>query len=139
MSFVLRAAFWLTVMAFLLPAAGYESTPQPAAFDGGYSNAAYTGGTPTLPPENDIGAGEALAIAARSAQDVMGFCGRNPDVCEKSHAIAGHVVRQATHYGSWAIVWLTEKAKERQHDSTEALGPRTVARPNAAPEFTAGA
>ncbi|MEQ9152487.1 MAG: DUF5330 domain-containing protein [Parvibaculum sp.] len=139
MSFVLRAAFWLTVMAFLLPAAGYESTPQPAAFDGGYSNAAYTGGTPALPPADDIGAGEALAIAARSAQDVMGFCGRNPDICEKSHAIVGHVVRQTTHYGSLAVVWLTEKAKERQEDSTEALGPRTVARPSAAPEFTAGA
>lgn len=139
MSFVLRAAFWLTVMAFLLPAAGYESTPQSAAYDGGYSNAAFTGGSPALPPENDIGAGEALAIAARSAQDVMGFCGRNPDICEKSHAIVGHVVRQTTYYGSKAVVWLTEKARERQQDSTDASGSRTVARPGAAPEFTTGA
>lgn len=139
MSFVLRAAFWLTVMAFLLPAAGYETASQPAAFDGGYSNAAFTGGAPALPAENDIGAGEALAIAARSAQDVMGFCGRNPDICEKSHAIVGHVFRQTTYYGSKAVVWLTEKAKERQQDSTEALGPRTVARPGAAPEFVTGA
>ena len=114
MSFVLRAAFWL---GGIVPA-GYEAAAT----------------------EDDIDAGEALALAARSAQDVMGFCGRNPEVCEKSHAIAGHVMRQTTHYGSLAIVWLTEKAKDYQQESpAEALGARSVARPAAASDFTTGA
>jgi len=112
MSFILRAAFWLTVLAFLLPAAGYESAPQPAGLEG-FSSAALvsTGSAPR--PTGDIGAGEALTLAARSAQDVMGFCGRNPDICDKSHAIVGHVVRQTAHYGGMALTWLTEKAREQ--------------------------
>lgn len=136
MSFILRAAFWLTVLAFLLPAAGYESTPQPAGMDG-FSNAAYvSGGAPE--PSDDIGAGEALTLAARSAQDVMGFCDRNPDICDKSQAVVGHVVRQTAHYGGMALSWLTEKAKE--HEKTLAEGaPPAMARPASADDYMTGA
>ena len=136
MSFVLRAAFWLTVLAFLLPAPDGAGTVQTANRNGGIVPASYDAAA----RENDIDAGEALALAARSAQDVMGFCGRNPEVCEKSHAIAGHVVRQATHYGSLALVWLTEKAKDYQQENpAEAVGARSVARSPAASGFTTGA
>ena len=136
MSFVLRAAFWLTVLAFLLPAPDGEGTAQIAARNGGVLPAGYEAAA----AENEIGAGEALALAARSAQDVMGFCGRNPEVCDKSSAIAGHVMRQTTHYGSLAIVWLTDKAKDYQQESpAEVAGARTVVRPLAAPDFTTGA
>lgn len=136
MSFILRAAFWLTVLAFLLPAAGYETTAQPAGMDG-FTAAAYVEGQ-SAPARDDMGPGEALAIAARSAQDVMGFCDRNPDICEKSHAIVGHVVRQTAHYGGQALIWLTEKAREQQKDSTTAQGQRTVARPDADSELVTG-
>ncbi|ABS62501.1 hypothetical protein Plav_0878 [Parvibaculum lavamentivorans DS-1] len=136
MSFILRAAFWLTVMAFLLPAAGYESAPQAAGM-AGYANAALVEGQP--PADNDIGATEALTLAARSAQDVMGFCGRNPDICEKSHAVVGHVLRQTAYYGGQALVWLTEKAREQQHDSTRLEGHQAAIRPAASPLPLAGA
>ncbi|MDZ4380432.1 MAG: DUF5330 domain-containing protein [Parvibaculum sp.] len=135
MSFILRAAFWLTVLAFLLPAAGYETDPQPAGM-GGYSAAALvTGGAP---PTEDIGAGEALTLAARSAQDVMGFCDRNPDICAKSHAIVGHVVRQTAHYGATALTWLTEKAREHNQGATAAAQPAAI-RPAAPTGYTTGA
>ncbi|MDP1627471.1 DUF5330 domain-containing protein [Parvibaculum sp.] len=132
MSFILRAAFWLTVMAFLLPAAGYDSAPQAAGM-AGFANAAYVEGRPSA--ESDIGATEALTLAARSAQDVMGFCGRNPDICEKSHAVIGHVLRQTVHYGGQALVWLTDKAREQQQDSGEAAGHQAAIRPDA-PSFS---
>ncbi|MEP3288396.1 DUF5330 domain-containing protein [Parvibaculum sp.] len=128
MSFILRAPFWLTVLAFLLPAAGYESTPQPAGLDG-FSSAAFVSAGPAPGPTEDIGAGEALTLAARSAQDVMGFCGRNPDICDKSHAIVGHVVRQTAHYGGMAFTWLTEKAREQDQGVAAAAVPAT-ARPD---------
>jgi len=115
MSFILRAAFWLTVLAFLLPAAGDETASHTAGI-AGFTTASLN--APPEPAEPPMGAGEALTMAARSAQDVMGFCGRNPDICERSHAIFGHVVRQTTHYGGMALVWLTEKAREQQDDST---------------------
>ena len=138
MSFVLRAAFWLTVLAFLLPSAEDEGTPQTAALAGNIHQAAYHEGAPPR-DDTDIGAGDALALAARSAQDGMGFCSRNPEVCEKSHAIAGHIVRQTTYYGSMAVVWVTEKARERQQDSTTPPMGSHVAQPLAAPDLTAGA
>lgn len=139
MSFVLRAAFWLTVLAFLLPGAEDEGTSQTAALTGDIYRAAYHEGAP--PPDHaDIGAGEALALAARSAQDVMGFCGRNPEVCEKSHALAGHIVRQTTYYGSMAVVWIAEKARERQQNSTTTPSAGShIAQPRAASGLTAGA
>lgn len=137
MSFILRAAFWLTVLAFLLPAAGYETTPQSGP---GFASAAYVEGEAPLAPADDMGPGEALAIAARSAQDVMGFCDRNPDICERSHAIVGHVVRQTAHYGGQALIWLTEKAREQQQDSTTtAASQRTAIRPDAVPAHMTGA
>lgn len=137
MSFILRAAFWLTALAFLLPAAGYESTPQPAGMDG-FSSAAYATGGPAPQPSDEIGAGEALTLAARSAQDVMGFCDRNPDICDKSHAIVGHVVRQTAYYGGMALTWLTDKAREHQNKSPEGAAP-VMARPAAADEYMTGA
>lgn len=136
MSFILRAAFWLTVMAFLLPAAGYESAPQPAGM-AGLASAAYVEGPPSA--ESEIGATEALTLAARSAQDVMGFCGRNPDICEKSHAVIGHVLRQTAHYGGQALVWLTDKAREQQQDSGEVAGHQAAIRPDAPSSSMTGA
>jgi len=130
MSFILRAAFWLTVLAFLLPAANDDATARTASA-GGYTAASLGG--PSEPAAPQMGAGEALTMAARSAQDVMGFCGRNPDICARSHDILGHVMRQTTHYGGMALVWLTDKAKEHQQDNgvpaplaplgRQALGP----------------
>lgn len=135
MSFILRAAFWLTVLAFLLPAAGDETSAR-TADAGGFTAASL--GAPPEPAEPQMGAGEALTMAARSAQDMMGFCGRNPDICERSHAILGHVMRQTTHYGGMALVWLTDKAKEQQQDST-ALPVATPGRQALAPSLFAGA
>jgi hypothetical protein len=115
MSFILRAAFWLTVLAFLLPAAGYQTTAQ----NGGATPASYETGNA---PADDINAGEMLSLAAQSAGDVLGFCGRNPQVCERGHAVVSHVARQGVYYGSQAFLWLTEKAKEQRD-----VGPATTA------------
>ncbi len=134
MSFILRAAFWLTVLAFLLPAAGYETTPQPAGMDG-FSNAAYVSDATA---SEEIGAGEALTLAARSAQDVMGFCDRNPDICDKGHAIVGHVARQTAYYGGMALTWLTDKAREHQKDLA-AGAPPALSRPATDDDYMTGA
>jgi hypothetical protein len=114
MSFILRAAFWLTVLAFLLPAAGYEVSPGKSG-TGGATPASYVTGEETTGAAADVDAGEMLTLAARSAQDVMGFCGRNPAVCERSHAVVAHVVRQSAYYGGQLLLWLTEKAREQQN------------------------
>jgi len=122
MSFILRAAFWLTVLAFLLPAAGYEVSPHPSGA-GGVSAAAYVEGQPGAGARQpDIDAGEMLTLAARSAQDMMGFCSRNADVCERSHAVVAHVAHQTAFYGSKLFLWLTEKAREEQQGAAADTG-----------------
>jgi hypothetical protein len=60
--FLLRTAFWLTVVVFLLPA-----DPQ-------------TGEAPR------VGALQALAAVHATATDLSGFCVRNPDVCATGSA-----------------------------------------------------
>lgn len=138
MSFLLRAAFWLTVLAFLLPAAGYQATPHGAGTAGAKSAAYVTGEGPDGAAEPDVDAGEMLSLAARSAQDMMGFCGRNPEVCERSHAVVAHVARQTAFYGSKLFLWLTEKAREEQESRTAspeaavAPQPRSVHQPRLA-------
>lgn len=114
MSFILRAAFWLTVLAFLLPAAGYETSPTPTDATGASLATYRSVESGAAGATSDIDAGEMLSLAARSAQDMMGFCGRNPEVCDRGHAVVAHVGHQAAFYGSKLFLWLTEKAREQQ-------------------------
>lgn len=123
MSFILRAAFWLTVLAFLLPTAGQQATAQ-SIKSGGAMPASYTNEAPA----DDIGAGEMLSLAAQSAGDVLGFCDRNPQVCSRGNAVVGHIARQGSYYGAQAFLWLTEKARETQNTGPEAAAGEPMPR-----------
>lgn len=137
MSFILRAAFWLTVLAFLLPAAGFEITPKgvSSTSTGGLQSAALVEGESPASP--DISATEALSLAARSAQDAMGFCERNPEVCERSGAVVSHVMRQTAYYGSQLFLWLTDKAKATTEQHEQMQAPAEKALPAARPRTSA--
>ena len=115
MSFILRAAFWLTVLSFLLPTAGFQATAQ----NGSATPAAYRTASDASAAD-EVDAGEMLSLAAQSAGDVLGFCDRNPQVCERGHAVVAHVARQGAYYGSQAFLWLTEKAREQQQKGVPA-------------------
>lgn len=123
MSFLFRCAFWLTVLAFLLPSPEKPAdTAQLSA--GGIQTVAYEA---AQKPEDDIGAGEMLTMAARSAQDVMGFCERNRSICDRGHAVVSHVVDQSLFYGGQAFVWLSEKAREqKQASSSQPAAPASA-------------
>jgi hypothetical protein len=131
MSFIIRAAFWLTVLAFLLPAAGYDQASRRPGTDG-LSAAAYGNEASPRDAQPDINAGEMLSLATRSAEDVMGFCGRNADVCERSHAVVAHVAHQTAYYGSKLFLWLTETAHEEQ-ESAPAEAASAPSAPHAIP------
>jgi hypothetical protein len=57
MFFLLRVAFWLTIVLVLLP----SGSPKPAA--------------------NSIGATDAMVAAGAAVSDVSGFCDRQPEAC----------------------------------------------------------
>ncbi len=111
-SFLLRAAFWITVLAFLLPSAGNLTASHTPQQETGFTNAALASGEPAAQAEPDMDAGEALTLAAKSANDVLGFCDRNPDVCDRSSAVVNHVINQTTYYGGQIFAWLSDKARE---------------------------
>jgi hypothetical protein len=73
--FLVRAAFWLTVVVFLLPGDPGTSSPAPG-----------------------VGALQALDAVQATASDLSGFCGRNPDVCTTASA-AGEIFSEKVRYG----------------------------------------
>jgi hypothetical protein len=78
MFFLLRVAFWLSVVVIFLPSAPTSRTE---------------GGRP------QIGAVEALGAAQAAVEDARGFCARRPDACETgSQAI--HAFGQKAQHGA---------------------------------------
>jgi hypothetical protein len=74
--FLLRAAFWLSVVVILLPADPESGEDAPR-----------------------VTAVEALWAAQGAVQDLSQFCVRNPDVCETS-GTAFHVFADKVRYGT---------------------------------------
>lgn len=65
MFFLIRAAFWLSVVLALLPTfAGQDSKPQQ-----------------NVAQESSLGAGEAIVAASATVSDLSGFCDRQPEAC----------------------------------------------------------
>jgi hypothetical protein len=60
MFFLLRVAFWLSIVLVLLPSGDYRSKDQAPR----------------------IGAADAVNAASAAVSDLSGFCGRQPDACE---------------------------------------------------------
>lgn len=71
MFFLLRMAFWLTIVCVLLPGTG-ETTQS---------------------PEAKIDAVQAVTLASAAVSDMRGFCDRNPDAC----VVGGKVATVISH------------------------------------------
>jgi Family of unknown function (DUF5330) len=65
MFFLLRMAFWLTVVCVLLPS-----------------------GTKTASPDANIDAKQAVTLASAAVSDMRGFCDRQPDACAAGGKVA---------------------------------------------------
>jgi hypothetical protein len=66
MFFLLRMAFWLSVVLILLPSGASQSPPS----------------------TNDVGASQAISAASATVQDLRGFCARQPDACTVGSQVA---------------------------------------------------
>ncbi|MBI4367053.1 MAG: DUF5330 domain-containing protein, partial [Deltaproteobacteria bacterium] len=73
MFFLLRMAFWLTVVCVLLPSGGTKSTP----------------------PDAQIDAMQAATLAGAAVSDMRGFCDRQPDACEVGGKVAAAIGHKA--------------------------------------------
>jgi len=97
MFFLLRMAFWLSIVLILLPS---NSAQQTAAAD--------------------VGAADAISAASATVQDLRGFCERQPDACS-----VGTRVAVALGYKAQAgakLIYDVLSQKLAAHDGTSASG-----------------
>src|ERR1700674_1753279 len=87
MRFLLRVAFWLSVIVLLLPAAPSE-------------------GAPTSTP---VGTTEAVSAASAAVSDMRHFCARQPDAC----AVGSQAITQFGHKAEAGAKMLYEFLNER--------------------------
>ncbi|MEQ9517825.1 MAG: DUF5330 domain-containing protein [Parvibaculum sp.] len=124
--FLVRIAFWVTVVALLLPSP--DPTTTATANGDGTSLIGYA--DPDSYEQLEL---TDVAIAAmHSAEDVMTFCERNSATCDTGKAIFAHVQRQVTHYGGLAIAWAAERALDGNSPNTQD-DPRDPAREASSP------
>lgn len=116
MRFLLRVAFWLSVVIVLLPAA---PTKEKAA--------------------NQVGAAEAVSAASAAVSDMKQFCTRQPEACEVgSHAIS--TFGQKAQAGAKMLYeFLTDRFGQEQTGSVGAVRPdnsqNTLTPADLAPEW----
>src|SRR5882757_7000043 len=90
MFFLLRMAFWLTVVCVLLPS--------------GSNNAS---------PDAQIDATQAASLATAAVSDVRGFCGRQPDACEVGGKVAVAIGHKAEAGARTLIEFISAKVNEK--------------------------
>lgn len=89
MFFLLRMAFWLTVVCVLLPSG---------------SNA---------PPDAQIDATQAASLATAAVSDVRGFCDRQPDACEVGGKVAVAIGHKAEAGARTLFEFISTKVNEK--------------------------
>ena len=86
MFFLIRTAFWLSIVVMLLP------TPQSMKT-----------------PDSNIGATQAISAASATVSDMRQFCGRQPEACEVGSAALTQFGHKAQASAKWLYEFLTEK------------------------------
>ena len=82
MFFLIRTAFWLSIVVMLLPSADNVKAP-----------------------ESNIGAGQAISAASATMSDMKQFCVRQPDACE----VGSQALTQFGHKAQASAKWVYEK------------------------------
>ena len=90
MFFLLRTAFWLSIVILLLPA------PE------------------SMKPESGVGAAQAVGAASATFSDMSQFCTRQPDACQVGSQALTHFGHKAQASAKWLYDTLTSKSGSTQ-------------------------
>ncbi len=85
--FIIRTAFWLSLVVLFLPAGSGE--------EGGDSKI--------------VGASEALSVARTTVGDLSKFCERNPDACDTGNLVVSSFGQKARYGAQVVYEYLDEK------------------------------
>src|ERR1039458_7053624 len=91
MFFLLRMAFWLSVVCVLLPSGGAKSTS----------------------PDAQIDATQAMSMAGAAVSDMRGFCDRQPDACVVGGKVAVAIGHKAEAGARTLYEFVTAKLNEK--------------------------
>src|SRR3954471_17352233 len=89
MFFLLRTAFWLSIVIALLP------SPE------------------SMKPESGVGAAQAVSAASATFSDMSQFCARQPDACQVGSQALTHFGHKAQASAKWLYEKLTSKGSEQ--------------------------
>jgi hypothetical protein len=95
MFFLIRMAFWLSLVLILLP----------------------SGGAPRQVSTSEVGASDALSAASATVHDLRGFCGREPDACAVGSQLATSLGYRAQAGAKMLYDLLTEALAPRDGSS----------------------
>ncbi len=104
MFFLLRVAFWLSIVLILLPSGDYQ--PRNSA--------------PT------IGAADAVIAASAAVSDMSGFCARQPDACEVGGQAAVVLGQRAQAGARYLFDILQERVANPAPTQTGSISVKTV-------------
>ena len=105
MFFLLRMAFWLSVVLILLPSGSSQPVQSP----------------------NAVGASEAISAASATVQDMRGFCTRQPDACSVGSQVAVSLGYRAQTGAKMLYDFLTENLASREGSTSTHTGSITKA------------
>ena len=103
MFFLLRMAFWLTVVCVLLPS-----------------------GTKTASPDANIDAKQAVTLASAAVSDMRGFCDRQPDACAVGGKVAVAIGHKAEAGARTIYEFITATLSEKSAPANQ-TAPKVVA------------
>lgn len=107
MFFLLRAAFWLSLVVLLIPADPTEA--------------------PRRGEARSVSTFEAIGAAQSTFEDLRGFCSRNPNACETGKtALDGFGAKART-----GARWVYEQLDGRERDTTGSTPATTAVAPTA--------
>lgn len=120
MFFLLRAAFWLSLVILLIPADTSDSKDREA--------------------KHTVSTFEAVGAANSTWEDLRGFCGRNPSTCDTGRAVMDTYSAKAKAGARWVYDQLDEKDRTATGStptstSTGAAGPDPASHPIARPDI----
>ena len=102
MFFLIRTAFWLSIVVMLLP------TPQSMKV-----------------PDSNIGATQAISAASATVSDMRQFCARQPDACE----VGSQALTQFGHKAQASAKWVYDFLTEKLGDNTASIARQPKAAP----------
>ena len=121
MFFLLRTAFWLSIVIVLLPA------PE------------------SMKPESGVGAAQAVSAASATFSDMTHFCTRQPDACQIGSQALVHFGHKAQASAKWLYDVLTSKSGSAQTPAepakavTESDSQNTLTQADTAPAWRGSA